>query len=234
MKESVFTFPSPPAAGEGDRESAERSREERLGMLEAVIFAAEEPPSAAQLAMLAGVSEATIREDIGTLMEACQTDRRGVEIRAIGGTYRISTKPAHHRAVRAFASTVRPMLRLSRAALETLAVVAYKQPVTLPEINAIRGVTSSSGVMRTLLGHALVAIAGRKRVVGRPICYKTTPEFLERFGLDDVSELPTVKELEELAALRDGVPPQLELLPGPIVENPPAGDGPEPGNGPSS
>lgn len=210
MSETVFTFP----AASGDDETAgmeERAR--RIGLLEAVVFAAQQPPTAEQLAAVAGVSPETVSKDLQALMEACRADDRGVQLRSVGGTYRISTKPEHHEAVRAFAKAVKPKLKLSRAALETLAVVAYKQPVTLPEISAIRGVSSSSGVIRTLLSHDLVAVAGRKKVVGRPICYKTTREFLEHFGLDDLSELPTVKELEELLGPPADGNGQLELLP---------------------
>src|SRR5690606_16952190 len=103
-----------------------------------------------------------------------------------------------HEAVRKFVKTLRPKLRLSLAALETLAVIAYKQPVTLPEIQAVRGV-NASGVIHTLLKYKLVATAGRKKVIGKPMMYKTTREFLVQFGLDDVTELPNLKELEELS-----------------------------------
>ncbi len=198
MSETVFTFPTREEAEAGGQRSPDGSRKQRLGMLEAVIFAAAEPPTAEQLAKVTGVSAETVRDDVEALIRACEPVDRGVQIRSVGGTYRVSTKPEHHEAVRALAESVQPKLRLSRAALETLAVVAYKQPVTLPEIGAIRGVTSSSGVIRTLLGHNLVAVAGRKKVVGRPICYRTTDDFLLRFGLNDLSELPTVKELKEL------------------------------------
>jgi segregation and condensation protein B len=123
----------------------------------------------------------------------------GVELRQVAGGYRMSTKPEHHDIVRAFAKSLKPPIRLSLPALETLAVIAYKQPVTVPEISEIRGV-DSSGVIATLLDRKLVTTAGRKAVIGRPILYKTTKEFLMRFGLKDVGELPSMEEFEKLVA----------------------------------
>jgi segregation and condensation protein B len=122
-----------------------------------------------------------------------------MEIRQVAGGYRMATKPEHHDVVRAFAKSLKPPVRLSLPALETLAVIAYKQPVTVPEISEIRGV-DSSGVIATLLERKLVTTAGRKAVIGRPILYKTTKEFLLRFGLKDVSELPSMEEFEKLAS----------------------------------
>src|SRR4029077_6406190 len=123
----------------------------------------------------------------------------GVEVRQVAGGYRISTKPEHHDLVRAFAKSLKPPIRLSLPALETLAVIAYKQPVTVPEISEIRGV-DSSGVIGTLLDRKLITTSGRKQVIGRPILYKTTKEFLMRFGLGDVGELPSMEEFEKLVA----------------------------------
>jgi len=123
----------------------------------------------------------------------------GVEIRQVAGGYRMSTKPEHHDVVRAFAKSLKPPIRLSLPALETLAVIAYKQPVTVPEISEIRGV-DASGVIATLLDRKLVTTAGRKAVIGRPILYKTTREFLMRFGLKDIGELPSMEEFEKLVA----------------------------------
>jgi segregation and condensation protein B len=122
-----------------------------------------------------------------------------VEIRQIAGGYRMATKPEQHDVVRAFAKSLKPPIRLSLPALETLAVIAYKQPVTVPEISEIRGV-DSGGVIATLLDRKLVTTAGRKAVIGRPILYKTTKEFLLRFGLKDVNELPSMEEFEKLVA----------------------------------
>jgi len=130
---------------------------------------------------------------------------RGMEIRQIAGGYRMATKPEHHDVVVSFAKSLKPPVRLSLQALETLAVIAYKQPVTVPEISEIRGV-DSAGVIATLLDRRLITTGGRKQVIGRPILYKTTKEFLLRFGLKDVSELPSVEEFEKLGD------PQAELF----------------------
>src|SRR5271166_4956936 len=121
----------------------------------------------------------------------------GMEIRQVAGGYRMGTKPEHHDVVVSFAKSLKPPVRLSLQALETLAVIAYKQPVTVPEISEIRGV-DSSGVIATLLDRKLITTAGRKQVIGRPILYKTTKEFLLRFGLNNVAELPTMEEFEKL------------------------------------
>jgi segregation and condensation protein B len=122
----------------------------------------------------------------------------GLEIREVAGGFRFATKPEYHDAVRGFVRTLKPPLKLTLQSLETLAVVAYKQPVTAPEISEIRGV-DSSGVLGSLLARKLIATAGRKHVIGRPILYKTTREFLLKFGLKDVSELPSIEEFEKMA-----------------------------------
>jgi segregation and condensation protein B len=132
------------------------------------------------------------------LIQSFASDDRGIEIREIAGGYRMATKPACHDAVRAFVKSLKPALKLSLPALETLAVIAYKQPVTAPEVNEIRGVDSSA-VFGSLLARKLIATAGRKQVIGRPILYKTTKEFLLRFGLKDVAELPSMEEFEKMA-----------------------------------
>jgi segregation and condensation protein B len=123
---------------------------------------------------------------------------RGLEIREVAGGYRLATKPEYHDAVRGFVKSLKPPLKLSLQALETLAVIAYKQPVTAPEISEIRGV-DTSGVLGSLLARKLIATAGRKQVIGRPILYKTTKDFLLRFGLKDISELPSIEEFEKMA-----------------------------------
>jgi len=141
-----------------------------------------------------------IRQLLDELIAEYATDSRGMEIREIAGGYRMATKPECHDAVRLFVKSLKPVLKLSLPALETLAVIAYKQPVTAPEVNEIRGV-DSSGVFGSLLARKLIATAGRKQVIGRPILYKTTREFLLRFGLKDVSELPSMEEFEKMADL---------------------------------
>ena len=143
---------------------------------------------------------AILRQMLDELIVEYTSDDRGVEIREIAGGYRMATKPECHDAVRAFVKALKPALKLSLPALETLAVVAYKQPVTAPEVNEIRGV-DSSGVFGSLLARKLIATAGRKQVIGRPILYKTTKEFLLRFGLKDVTELPSMEEFEKMAAI---------------------------------
>ncbi len=181
--------------------------------IEAIIYAAEEPVSLEHITSLlkeAVVSEegaaltdaeikARVRAAVDELVAEYAAAERAMEIRQVAGGYRMATKPEHHDVVRAFAKSLKPPVRLSLPALETLAVIAYKQPVTVPEISEIRGV-DSSGVIATLLDRKLVTTAGRKAVIGRPILYKTTKEFLLRFGLKDVSELPSMEEFEKLAS----------------------------------
>lgn len=143
--------------------------------------------------------KARVRALIEELSADYDRENRGMEIRQVAGGYRMATRPEHHDVVRAFAKSLKPPVRLSLAALETLAVIAYKQPVTVPEISEIRGV-EAAGVIGTLLDRKLVTTAGRKQVIGRPILYKTTKEFLMRFGLGDVSELPSMEEFEKIAS----------------------------------
>jgi segregation and condensation protein B len=138
-----------------------------------------------------------VRVAIEELVAEYSSESHGIEIRQIAGGYRMSTKPEQHDLVRSFAKSLKPPIRLSLPALETLAVIAYKQPVTVPEISEIRGV-DSSGVIATLLDRKLITTSGRKEVIGRPILYKTTKEFLLRFGLKDVGELPSMEEFEKL------------------------------------
>ena len=179
--------------------------------LEAIVYAAETPITPEQLVQLvkeslvvAGVSDeaevqSRVRSGLGELIAEYASADHGIEIRQVAGGYRMSTKPEQHEVVRAFAKSLKPPIRLSLPALETLAVIAYKQPVTVPEISDIRGV-DSGGVIGTLLDRKLITTAGRKQVIGRPILYRTTREFLMRFGLKDVSELPSMEEFEKLVA----------------------------------
>ena len=180
--------------------------------LEAIIYAAETPISLDQiyslvkeslLAETPGIEPAEIKSRIRATLEELIADysgaEHGIEIRQVAGGYRMSTKPEQHDVVRAFAKSLKPPFRLSLPALETLAVVAYKQPVTVPEISEIRGV-DSGGVIATLLDRKLITTAGRKAVIGRPILYRTSKEFLLRFGLKDINELPSMEEFEKLLA----------------------------------
>jgi segregation and condensation protein B len=140
-----------------------------------------------------------LRKVLDELMQELSAGDRGVEIREIAGGYRMATKAEYHDSIRSFVKSLKPPMKLSLQALETLAVVAYKQPVTGPEISEIRGV-ESGGVLGSLLSRKLITTAGRKQVIGRPILYKTTKEFLLRFGLKDLNELPSIEEFEKMAS----------------------------------
>jgi len=177
--------------------------------IEAIIYAAEEPVTLEEMVAVlrdAGGSQgaepaefrAAVRAAIEELAADYDAAERGMEVRQVAGGYRMSTRPEHHEVVKAFVKNLKPPVRLSLPALETLSVIAYKQPVTVPEISEIRGV-DTSGVIATLLDRKLITTAGRKAVIGRPILYRTTKEFLLRFGLKDVGELPSLKEFEEVA-----------------------------------
>ena len=176
-------------------------------VIEALIYVAEEPLTVAQISNALNQPAERVQELIGRIAEEFERPEHGVAIREVAGGYKLATKPEHHEAVRAFAKSLKPPLKLSLAALETLAVIAYKQPVTVPEIQEIRGV-QGAGVVKTLLDRKLVVPAGRKNVVGKPILYKTTKEFLIQFGLKDLSELPSLKEFEEIRrmAFADSLP----------------------------
>ncbi len=139
-----------------------------------------------------------LRETVHQLIADYATSDRGLEVREIAGGFRMATKPEYHDAVRGFVKSLKAPLKLTLQALETLAVVAYKQPVTAPEISEIRGV-DSNGVLGSLMARKLITTAGRKQVIGRPILYKTTKDFLLRFGLKDVGELPSIEEFEKMA-----------------------------------
>jgi segregation and condensation protein B len=172
--------------------------QEMQSALEAIIYAADEPATIGQLAEAVGGDKVEVRAALDFLVAAYQTDDRGIEIRKVAGGWKLYTKPQHHDVVRKFIKSLRPPVRLTMPALETLAVVAYKQPVTAPEINEIRGV-NCGGVLKTLLEKRLITTAGRKAVIGRPILYRTSKDFLMRFGLSDLEELPSLKEFEQLA-----------------------------------
>src|SRR5215467_11335369 len=204
--------------------------------LEALIYATDSPITLEQMTALVkdsivaeGVSEESeiksrVRSSLLELVGAYGSSDHGIEIREVAGGYRMSTKPEQHEVVRAFAKSLKPPVRLSLPALETLAVIAYRQPVTVPEINDIRGV-DSGGVIGTLLERKLITTTGRKQVIGLPILYKTTKEFLMRFGLKDVNELPSMEEFEKLVAESF----QAELVPAESSAVPVASSNPESG-----
>jgi segregation and condensation protein B len=169
-------------------------------VLEAIVYVAEDPLTLAQIAAALQQPVDRVRTLMEQLVAEFERPEHGVSIREVASGYKMATKPEHHDAVRAFVKSLKPPLKLSLPALETLAVIAYKQPVTAPEIMEIRGV-QGAGVLKTLLDRKLIAAAGRKNVIGKPILYKTTKEFLIQFGLKDLTELPTLKEFEEIRRL---------------------------------
>src|SRR5579872_385063 len=169
-------------------------------VLEALVYVTEEPLTIAQMASVLQQPAERVRAALEELIAEFEKPEHGLAVREVAGGYKMSTKAEHHEAVRAFVKNLNSPLKLSLPALETLAVIAYKQPVTGPEIMEIRGV-QGLGVLKTLLDRKLIAAGGRKQVVGKPILYKTTKEFLVQFGLKDLTELPTLKEFEELGRL---------------------------------
>lgn len=167
-------------------------------ILEAIIYVADDPVRPEQLKeIFPDESYDKIEQALQMLTEEFNSRRGGMWIREIAGGYRMTTRPEHHEFIRSYLKS-KPGARLSMAALETLAVVAYRQPITLAEILAVRGKKSSSA-LRTLLEKKLIGIVGRKPVVGRPILYGTSKEFLIHFGLKDLTELPTLEEFAQMA-----------------------------------
>lgn len=230
--------PPPPAAAEAESltaeellgaagqpagaEDAERAR--LKAVLEAVVYVLNEPMPAAQIAQALGRPLEEVEPLLRELAEDTARPDRGIFIREVAGGYQMATKPEHHEVIRNFVRNLKQPLKLSQAALETLAVIAYKQPITMPEILEIRGV-QGAGVIKTLIDRKLVTTAGRKNVVGRPILYKTTREFLTQFGLKDLSELPSLKEFEEIR--RQSMADE-EFEPAPETESATATDSPQP------
>ncbi|RPI27495.1 MAG: SMC-Scp complex subunit ScpB [Acidobacteria bacterium] len=171
--------------------------DELTAQILAIFFAATEPVTLEQLCQVfPDLDAARLTDHVSQVMQDFHSLQNAVEIRSVAGGYRMTTRPEHHEIVRCYLKT-RPSAKLSLAALETLSVIAYKQPITLPEIMEIRGIKGTSTI-RTLLEKKLIQTKGRKKVVGRPILYGTTREFLVHFGLNDLSELPTLTELEEI------------------------------------
>ncbi|MBV8809868.1 MAG: SMC-Scp complex subunit ScpB [Acidobacteriaceae bacterium] len=169
-------------------------------VIEAAIYITDEPLSAEQIAGAVGQPLDAVTPILEQLVAEYSAPDHGIAIRELAGGYQMATKPEYHESIRQFVKKLQPPLKLSLAALETLAVVAYKQPITAPEIMEVRGV-QGAGVLKTLLDRKLIAAAGRKNVLGKPILYKTTREFLIQFGLNSLAELPTLKEFEELGRL---------------------------------
>ncbi len=175
------------------------SDETLKALIEAIIYVAPEPVSLdAILKTLEGEERDRLKAKLEELLADYDHPQHGIQIRQVAGGYKFSSKAEHHEVLRKYVKSLKPALRLSKPALETLAVIAYRQPVTVPEINEIRGV-DCGGVIHTLLEKKLIVTSGRKNVVGRPILYRTSRDFLVHFGLKDVGELPSLKEFEELA-----------------------------------
>jgi segregation and condensation protein B len=211
-------------AGDAAPAAEESGEAARLkAVLEALVYVTEEPLTPAQIAVALQIAETQVREILGQLQADYDRPDRGLHIKEVAGGYKMATKPEHHEAVRNFVKSLKPPLKLSLPALETLAVIAYKQPVTGPEIMEIRGV-QGGGVLKTLLDRKLIAVAGRKNVIGKPMLYKTTREFLLQFGLKDLSELPSLKEFEEIRrmAFSDDAPAAEAPAPGEVAETAPA------------
>jgi segregation and condensation protein B len=183
--------------------AADTAGDQLMAMLEAIVYVTDEPLTAEQIADALGEPRPKVTALLERLVAEYNLPYHGLTVREVAGGYKMSTKPEHHEGIRAFVKKLQPPLKLSMAALETLAVVAYKQPVTAPEILEIRGV-QGAGVLKTLLDRKLITTAGRKSVIGKPILYKTTKDFLVQFGLKDLGELPTLKEFEELRRMALG------------------------------
>jgi segregation and condensation protein B len=170
---------------------------ELKSIAEALIFVADEPLSAKTIADVLKVDLDAVEKAISELVAECDARNGGLQLREIAGGWQIATRPEHHEQVRAYLKS-KPSAKLSLASLETLAVIAYKQPVTVPEILEIRGVQSPSAI-KTLLDKRLIVARGRKETVGRPMMYGTSKEFLIQFGLKDLTELPSIEDFQDLA-----------------------------------
>jgi len=184
-----------------DSETVEGRRQisdaELKSIAEALIFVAEEPIGGESIADLIDVETDAVENAISELVREYDSRNGGLQLREIAGGWQIATRPEHHENVRAYLRS-KPSAKLSLASLETLAVIAYKQPITIPEILEIRGVQSPSAI-RTLLEKRLIVAKGHKETVGRPMMYGTSKEFLIQFGLKDLSELPSIEDFHDLA-----------------------------------
>lgn len=215
----ALTEPAPP----------EESFAALKAIVEAAIYITDEPLTAEQIASAVEQPLDRVKEILTQLVAEYAAPDRGLSVRELAGGYKMSTKAEYHEPIRRFVKNLQPPLKMSLAALETLAVVAYKQPITAPEILDIRGV-QGAGVLKTLLDRKLIAAAGRKNVLGKPIMYKTTREFLIQFGLNSLAELPTLKEFEELGrrALSDSEEPAATPAPEQLPLDSPEAEATEP------
>jgi segregation and condensation protein B len=174
-----------------------QSMSERIAVIEALIFVSEEPLSAKTIVDVLKEDREVVEQALSELARDFNDRNGGLQLREVAGGWQLTTRPEYHEHVRAFLRT-RPSAKLTLASLETLAVIAYRQPVTVPEILEIRGVQSPSAI-KTLLDKKLIVAKGRKDTVGRPMMYGTSKEFLMQFGLKDLSELPSIEDFEDLA-----------------------------------
>ncbi len=182
---------------EDEPEEPSSSDTKLRAIIEAVVYLTDQPLTTEQIATALAQPKERVASLLAQLTKEYEHPEHGIAIREVAGGFAMATKAEHHDEVRAFVKNLQPAMKLSLASLETLAVIAYKQPITAPEIMEIRGVQGAS-VLKTLLDRKLIAAAGRKNVVGKPILYKTTREFLVQFGLKDLNELPSIKEFEEI------------------------------------
>jgi segregation and condensation protein B len=180
--------------------AGEPERARRKALIEAAVYVADDPLPASQIAQAFGWPPREVEVLLAEIAADYDGVHHGIGVREVAGGFKMATKPEHHDEIRAFVKKLKPPLKLSQAALETLAVIAYKQPITAPEVQEIRGV-QGAGVLKTLLDRRLITTSGRKQVIGRPVLYRTTKDFLLQFGLKDLAELPTLKEFEELSRL---------------------------------
>jgi segregation and condensation protein B len=184
-----------------DEPHAVQSMVERKAIIEALIFVSDEPLSTKTIAEVLKEDRTSIDEAVVALANEFNARNGGLQLREVGGGWQFATRPEHHEHVRAFLKS-RPSAKLSLASLETLAVIAYKQPITIAEILAIRGVQSPSAI-KTLLDKRLIVTKGRKDTIGRPMMYGTSKEFLIQFGLKDLSELPSIEDFQDLAGMAE-------------------------------
>jgi segregation and condensation protein B len=196
-------------------------------VIEAMVYVTEEPLTVAQMAAVLEQPPERVRGALEQLVAEFEKPGHGLTIREVAGGFQMATKPEHHEAVRNLVRSLKSPLKLSLAALETLSVIAYKQPVTAPEVMEIRGV-QGAGVIKTLLDRKLITTAGHKEVIGKPILYKTTKDFLVQFGLKDLSELPSLKEFEEIRrlAMAESETPGTETAHSETAASEPAGSEP--------
>jgi segregation and condensation protein B len=190
----------PSQAEEAEEESevlAPPSQSDRAAIIEALIFVSEEPLSIKSIAGVLKEDRDVVADTVGALAEEFNGRNGGLQLREVAGGWQFATRPEHHEYVRRLLRT-RPSAKLTIASLETLAVIAYRQPVTVPEILEIRGVQSPSSI-KTLLDKKLIVAKGRKETVGRPMMYGTSRDFLLQFGLKDLTELPSVEDFQDLS-----------------------------------